>query len=82
MLYRLIGLRFFMQPDATHFTEGYDEDTGLYVVYITISRKSILEKSSAGGRILEEYHSKSSLSDKTRRLLVSIVVAEMMKVHG
>ena len=71
--------RFSMQPNAGHFIESYDKDTGLSVVLSLFLENQILEMSSAGDRILGEY---CPLSDRNRWLLVGIVVAEMMKVHG
>ena len=50
--------RFSMQPNAGHFIESYDKDTGLSVVLSLFLENQILEMSSAGDRIQKEYCTK------------------------
>ncbi|XP_028316145.1 uncharacterized protein LOC114471507 [Gouania willdenowi] len=44
--------------------------------------ETLLETSSGGKEVLEEYHTTQTLPDATRRLLVNIIVAHMIDKHG
>ncbi|XP_071827689.1 uncharacterized protein [Apostichopus japonicus] len=44
--------------------------------------RAVLQKSASGATVLAEYRAQKCLSEKSRRLLVNIVVANMMEVHG
>ncbi len=44
--------------------------------------EAVLGTSSGGEEVLEEYHTTQTLTDATRRKLVSIIVAHMIDKHG
>ncbi|KAJ8019354.1 hypothetical protein HOLleu_42096 [Holothuria leucospilota] len=44
--------------------------------------RAILQKSASGATVLAEYRNQKCLTEKSRRLLVNLVVANMMEVHG
>ncbi|XP_028323578.1 uncharacterized protein LOC114476343 [Gouania willdenowi] len=44
--------------------------------------ETLLETSSGGKEVLEEYHTTQTLTDATRRKLVNIIVAHMIDKHG
>lgn len=44
--------------------------------------ETVLETSSGGEEVLEEYRTTQNLTDATRRKMVNIIVAHMIDKHG